>query len=686
MANLEKITIKFTPEGDKQLINAIKHLDIVTKKLKGTTSVYEKELKKLSSSQARNNKLTLFGVKNQRLLGNTFATVRSKLLLYSFAVGLTTKAFKELFEKSIEQEKAEKKLEVALGRTSTALLNQASALQQVTTFGDESIIGVQALIASFTDDEEAIKKATKATLDLAAAKGMDLSSAADLVSKTLGSSTNSLSRYGIKVEGAVGSTRRLDSLTGNIAKLFGGQAKASAETLGGAIEQMSNAFGDANEAVGQAFAPTIKTLAEFFKGTAESAKEFFLTFSETPMEKTVRLIEEAGGNADNLRLSLLNAEKLELDKKFKQMPEGLNTSSEVLDKIAGQEEVRIGRLRKLFNMQTSLNNKSLDENKLRAFTSESYKKAIDNLKELLKHQKEHGQTLEFESDFYQDFQEFDATNIENQIKIMENNRKMAEFYLPILQHNKDQVDLSDEQIEQNKVILEFLLEYEILLAKIKALEGEGDGTLGIDLDKVQGITSEVNVYIKALGQIATAYQNMEMQAINQEKATKLAAAESIRSERKRQKEIDKINKKARQEERQVKKQVQKVRILEAISNTAVAVTEALPNIPLATLIGIAGALQVETIRAQKFERGGMVGGRRHSQGGTLIEAERGEFVMSRSAVESVGLETMNRINEGGGSGISISFSGNVMSDEFIESEAIPKIKEAIRRGADIGVS
>ena len=686
MANLEKITIKFTPEGDKQLINAIKHLDIVTKKLKGTTSVYEKELKKLSSSQARNNKLTLFGVKNQRLLGNTFATVRSKLLLYSFAVGLTTKAFKELFEKSIEQEKAEKKLEVALGRTSTALLNQASALQQVTTFGDESIIGVQALIASFTDDEEAIKKATKATLDLAAAKGMDLSSAADLVSKTLGSSTNSLSRYGIKVEGAVGSTRRLDSLTGNIAKLFGGQAKASAETLGGAIEQMSNAFGDANEAAGQAFAPTIKILAKSFKGAAESAKEFFLTFSETPMERTVRLIEEAGGNADNLRLSLLNAEKLELDKKFKEIPEGLNTSSEVLDKIAGQEEVRIGRLRKLFNMQTSLNNKSLDENKLRAFTSESYKKAIDNLKEHLKLQKEHGQTLMFESDFYQDFQEFDATNLENSIAIMENNRKIAEGYLPILQHNKDQVDLSDEQIERNKVILDFLLKYETLLAKIKALEGEGDGTLGIDLDEVQGITAEVNVYIKALGQIATAYQNMEMQAINQEKATRLAAAESIRSERKRQKEIDKINKKARQEERQVKKQVQKVRILEAISNTAVAVTEALPNIPLATLIGIAGALQVETIRAQKFERGGMVGGRRHSQGGTLIEAERGEFVMSRSAVESVGLETMNRINEGGGAGISISFSGNVMSDDFVENEAIPKIKEAIRRGADIGVS
>ena len=40
----------------------------------------------------------------------------------------------------------------------------------------------------------------------------------------------------------------------------------------------------------------------------------------------------------------------------------------------------------------------------------------------------------------------------------------------------------------------------------------------------------------------------------------------------------------------------------------------------------------------------------------------------------------------GGSPINITFSGNVTSDNFIEDEAIPKIKEAIRRGADLGVS
>jgi hypothetical protein len=112
------------------------------------------------------------------------------------------------------------------------------------------------------------------------------------------------------------------------------------------------------------------------------------------------------------------------------------------------------------------------------------------------------------------------------------------------------------------------------------------------------------------------------------------------------------------------------------------------GVPLAATAGAAaGSLVGQAQRHWKFEDGGLVGGRRHSQGGTMIEAERGEFVMSRNAVNAVGVEAMNRINQGQGAGnVNISFAGNVMSQDFIEDEAIPMIKEAIRRGADIGVS
>ena len=111
--------------------------------------------------------------------------------------------FKEAVSLAGIQEQAEKRLAVALGGTSQALLKQASELQQVTTFGDEAIIGVQASLAAFIKNEDQIKLATEATLDMAVAMGMDLKGAGDLVAKTLGSSTNAMSRYGIQVEGAV---------------------------------------------------------------------------------------------------------------------------------------------------------------------------------------------------------------------------------------------------------------------------------------------------------------------------------------------------------------------------------------------------------------------------------------------------------------------------------------------------
>ena len=199
--------------------------------------------------------------------------VGTAALAYFGARGLLN-GFKQAVALAGEQEQAERQLSTALGHTSQALLDQASALQQVSVFGDETIIRAQALIAAFVDDEEQIKKATAATLDLAAAKGMDLAAAADLVSKTLGSSTNAMSRYGIAVEGAVGSTERLDSLVDNIADKFGGQAAAAADTMTGSIDQMNNAVGDAAETLGETMAPAIIDVTGAIKAAAEAYQNF----------------------------------------------------------------------------------------------------------------------------------------------------------------------------------------------------------------------------------------------------------------------------------------------------------------------------------------------------------------------------------------------------------------------------
>ena len=48
------------------------------------------------------------------------------------------------------------------------------------------------------------------------------------------------SRYGIEVTGAVGSTERAQTAVENITKLFGGAAKAQAETYLGRVASLSN--------------------------------------------------------------------------------------------------------------------------------------------------------------------------------------------------------------------------------------------------------------------------------------------------------------------------------------------------------------------------------------------------------------------------------------------------------------
>ncbi len=205
-------------------------------------------------------------------IGDTLKSLFSlKGILLTLVSGVAMKRFIDL---SNQQEEASAQLAQALGRSGAALEEYASSLQKTTTFGDEQIIQAEALIAAFDKDEEHIKLATKATLDLAAAKGMDLKTAADLVSKTLGSSTNALSRYGIEVEGAVGSSERLASLVQNLTDKFGGQAEALAATDSGGLKSLGNAIGDVEEGLGDLLKTILGPLAE-------QATPVLISFSET---------------------------------------------------------------------------------------------------------------------------------------------------------------------------------------------------------------------------------------------------------------------------------------------------------------------------------------------------------------------------------------------------------------------
>ena len=149
----------------------------------------------------------------------------------------------------------------------------------------------------------------------------------------------------------------------------------------------------------------------------------------------------------------------------------------------------------------------------------------------------------------------------------------------------------------------------------------------------------------------------------------------------------------------------KIQRVMAYMNTANAIINALTITPATlgyVMAGVAaaiGAYQIEQINSQQYKYGGLVGGNLHSQGGTMIEAEKGEYVMRREAVQRMGVRSLNAINSGvidrdisnsttnnnSNTILNISFEGNLLTDEFLEDEAIPKIKEMLRQGNDLGI-
>jgi len=201
---------------------------------------------------------------NMKSLGRTIST---GLTLPILAFGAASvKAFDE-------QIKAETSLRTALGNNAEAFANlaeQARELQKVTIFGDEATLQAQSFLAQLGLNEEAILRLTPLIQDFATAQGIQLTDAAKLVAKSVGSSTNALSRYGITIEGAVGEQERLQSAVDALTVAFGGQAEAIAKEGLGPLQQLKNELGDVSEKFGEIILEFIDPLTKGLQKVSEA--------------------------------------------------------------------------------------------------------------------------------------------------------------------------------------------------------------------------------------------------------------------------------------------------------------------------------------------------------------------------------------------------------------------------------
>ena len=224
------------------------------------------------------------------------------------AAAMSVTAIKGFITESLKlysiQEKAEKNLAIAMKNANTytqiahaGILKYASALQQVSTYGDEVILQMMANLQTYGMTTRELKAATQATLDLATAKQIDLRAASELVGKAFVGETGTLSRYGIVLEKGIEKSKKFQAVLDLIQQRFGGSATAELETYGGRVAHLTNKWGDLKEKIGEGLVPTVDKLVDSLSRGIDMFYEFNdqMTTAADSMQGTFDLFNELAG-------------------------------------------------------------------------------------------------------------------------------------------------------------------------------------------------------------------------------------------------------------------------------------------------------------------------------------------------------------------------------------------------------
>lgn len=170
-------------------------------------------------------------------------------------------------------------------------------------------------------------------------------------------------------------------------------------------------------------------------------------------------------------------------------------------------------------------------------------------------------------------------------------------------------------------------------------------------DAILGAFSAIN----DLSQANTELRIEEIQRVSDKELEAINSSTETEGMKQRQREnLEKrTNRKIAQEKEKQAKLDKALSIFEIGINTASSIIKTGAQlgypaaIPFQIGAAIVGAAQIAVVSAQsipKFEKGGEVGGKRHTQGGTMIEAEQGEFIVNRKQT-SIHRRELNALNQ-----------------------------------------
>lgn len=166
-------------------------------------------------------------------------------------------AAKEFVGAAIESEENVSRLNVALKQTglnsdtaSKKFQDLASSIQETTIYSDDQVMALEAMLQNLGQfTEKGLEEATKASIELASAFKIDLSSAALLVGKAASGNVQAFQRMGIEIKKGKTDSETFANTLKELER-FTGSSSEEIKTLGGSMKYLGNQTGEFAETAG----------------------------------------------------------------------------------------------------------------------------------------------------------------------------------------------------------------------------------------------------------------------------------------------------------------------------------------------------------------------------------------------------------------------------------------------------
>ncbi len=205
-------------------------------------------------------------------LSGSFNRLAATLIGF-FAVDKIIGLTRDSVNQFAEEERTIALLKNTVGGATKGLVEYADQMARITGIKDDEIMSAEKQIGDFVKDEDMIKRLTKATIDFAVAKRIDLASASNLVSRLLAGESSSLGRIKLDIEANARGTDRYNQVVDAMTKIWGGQAETAGNTFSGTLGKMRNSVDNLKEAIGSRLAPVITIIADKIGNIADKAQQ-----------------------------------------------------------------------------------------------------------------------------------------------------------------------------------------------------------------------------------------------------------------------------------------------------------------------------------------------------------------------------------------------------------------------------